>query len=72
MELIRKLRLAFRLFLKEVSEGRYLSSVDDAGLLLGRKMMERLETNVGKRVVLMSRDVESQAADRGFSCCGSI
>lgn len=38
---------------KAVTEGRYLQSPGDQGLLLGRKLAERLETSLGKRVVLM-------------------
>ena len=40
-----------------VTEGRYLESAEDQGLLLGRKLAERLETGLGRRVVLMSQDI---------------
>ena len=53
-----------------VTEGRYLQSTADQGLLLGRKMAERLETSVGKRVVLMSQDIDNDIADRGFRVKG--
>ncbi|GMR03746.1 MAG: ABC transporter permease [Gammaproteobacteria bacterium] len=53
-----------------VTEGRYLDSIDDPGLLLGRKLAERLETKLGWRVVLMSQDVNNQIADRGFRVVG--
>ena len=53
-----------------VTEGRYLSAPDDQGLLLGRKLAERLETGLGRRVVLMSQDVNNQVADRGFRVVG--
>jgi ABC-type lipoprotein release transport system permease subunit len=55
---------------ESVTEGRYLDSADDAGLLLGRKLAERLETALGRRVVLMSQDVNNQVADRGFRVVG--
>lgn len=53
-----------------VKEGRYLDSPDDPGLLLGRKLAERLETGLGRRVVLMSQDVNNQVGDRGFRVVG--
>lgn len=53
-----------------VTEGRYLESPDDPGLLLGRRLAERLETGLGRRVVLMSQDVDNRVADRGFRVVG--
>ncbi len=53
-----------------ITEGRYLSGPDDEGLLLGRRLAERLETGLGRRVVLMSQDVNNQIADRGFRVVG--
>jgi ABC-type lipoprotein release transport system permease subunit len=53
-----------------VTEGRYLAAPDDEGLLLGRKLAERLETGLGRRVVLMSQDVNNRVADRGFRVVG--
>ena len=53
-----------------VTEGQYLQSTADQGLLLGRKMAERLETSLGKRVVLMSQDIDNDIADRGFRVKG--
>ena len=53
-----------------VTEGRYLEADDEAGILLGRKLAERLETGVGRRVVVMSQDVNNSVADRGFRVVG--
>lgn len=53
-----------------VTSGRYLAGADDQGLLLGRELAERLETGVGKRVVVMSQDADNQIADRGFRVVG--
>lgn len=53
-----------------VTEGRPLESPNDPGLLLGRKLAERLETGLGKRVVLMSQDIHNQVGDRGFRVVG--
>ncbi|MGB5624879.1 MAG: FtsX-like permease family protein [Woeseiaceae bacterium] len=51
-------------------EGRFLESVDDNGIVIGRKLADKLETKVGKRVVLMSQDPENEIADRGFRVVG--
>jgi len=53
-----------------VREGRDLESASDPGLVLGRKLAERLETSLGRRVVLMSQDVHNQIGDRGFRVVG--
>ncbi|MDH5513405.1 MAG: ABC transporter permease [Gammaproteobacteria bacterium] len=53
-----------------ITEGRYLASPEDQGMLLGRKLAERLETALGRRVVLMSQDTNNQIADRGFRVVG--
>ncbi len=53
-----------------VSEGRYLDSPQDNGLLIGRKLADRLETALGRRVVVMSQDVNNQVSDRGFRVVG--
>jgi len=53
-----------------VQQGRNLESAEDPGLLLGRKLAERLETGLGRRVVLMSQGVDNQISDRGFRVVG--
>jgi ABC-type lipoprotein release transport system permease subunit len=54
----------------DVTEGRFLESRDDRGLVVGRKLVEKLETGLGKRVVIMSQDQENEIADRGFRIVG--
>ena len=51
-------------------EGRFLEGVDDDGIVIGRKLADKLETRVGKRVVLMSQDPDNEIADRGFRVVG--
>lgn len=51
-------------------EGRFLEGPADKGLVVGKKMLERLETDLGKRVVVMSQDPENNIADRGFRIVG--
>ena len=51
-------------------EGRFLESVDDRGVVIGRKLARTLNTEVGKRIVLMSQDPDNEIADRGFRVVG--
>ena len=51
-------------------DGRFLESSDDNGVVIGAKLAETLETEVGKRVVLMSQDPDNEIADRGFRVVG--
>ncbi len=54
----------------DVLEGRFLDGSDDRGIVIGRKLMQRLETRLGKRVVVMSQDPENDIAERGFRIVG--
>jgi ABC-type lipoprotein release transport system permease subunit len=56
--------------LDSIVEGRFLENPGDKGLVIGRKLLERLETGLGKRVVVMSQDPENNVADRGFRIVG--
>ena len=51
-------------------DGRFLEGVADGGIVIGRKLAETLETEVGKRIVLMSQDPDNDIADRGFRVVG--
>ncbi|MCG6975198.1 MAG: FtsX-like permease family protein [Acidiferrobacterales bacterium] len=53
-----------------VVEGRALESIDDDGIVIGRRMAEKLETRVGKRIVVMSQNKNKEVADRGFRIVG--
>ena len=55
---------------ESIVEGRFLESADDNGLVVGRKLLERLETDLGKRIVVMSQDPDNNIADRGFRIVG--
>jgi ABC-type lipoprotein release transport system permease subunit len=54
----------------QVVEGRFLDTVDDKGVVIGLKLAERLETRLGKRIVIMSQDPDNNIADRGFRIVG--
>ena len=53
-----------------IVEGRYLTAVDDNGIVVGKKLLHRLETRLGKRVVVMSQDPENAISERGFRIVG--
>ena len=55
---------------EKIIEGRFLDSDDDKGLVIGAKLAQRLETRLGKRVVIMSQDPDNNIADRGFRIVG--
>ena len=55
---------------EDIAEGRFLNGSDDRGIVIGKKLMERLETRLGKRVVVMSQDPENAIAERGFRVVG--
>jgi ABC-type lipoprotein release transport system permease subunit len=53
-----------------ITEGRFLEDSSDNGLVIGAKMADHLETELGKRVVVMSQDPDNNIADRGFRIVG--
>lgn len=53
-----------------VTTGRFLDGTSDNGIVVGRKLLERLETDPGKRVVIMSQGRDNEVADRGFRIVG--
>jgi len=55
---------------EDMAEGRFLESPVDAGLIVGRRLVNKLETGLGKRVVIMSQSPDNEIADRGFRIVG--
>ena len=53
-----------------VDQGRFIDSAADDGLVVGHELLARLETGLGKRVVVMSQDTAGKVADRGFRVVG--
>jgi len=56
--------------ISDITGGRFLNGPDDHGVVIGKKLVQRLETRLGKRVVVMSQDPENAIADRGFRVVG--
>lgn len=53
-----------------VIAGRALESIDDTGIIIGRRMADKLETEVGKRIVVMTQNRNQEVVDRGFRIVG--
>ena len=54
----------------DIVEGRYLEDEKDKGVVIGLKLADKLDTRLGKRIVLMSQDPDNEIADRGFRVVG--
>ncbi len=55
---------------EQIIEGRFLQDENDRGLVIGASMARRLDTDLGKRVVIMSQDPDNNVADRGVRIVG--
>lgn len=55
---------------KAVQGGHLLVDANDPGIVIGRKLADRLETALGRRVVLLTQDRANKIADRGFRVIG--
>ncbi|MCH8072592.1 MAG: ABC transporter permease, partial [Proteobacteria bacterium] len=53
-----------------IAAGRNLEGVDDGGVVIGRRLADKLDTELGKRIVLMSQDPDNEIADRGYRIVG--
>lgn len=54
----------------ELSQGRFLESPDDNGIVVGERLLEKLETRLGKRIVVMSQDPQNNLAEKGMRIVG--
>ena len=55
---------------EEIVQGRFLRDENDNGLVIGLSLARRLETDLGKRVVIMAQDPDNTVADRGIRVVG--
>lgn len=53
-----------------MAAGRFLDGPEDSGLIVGASLLDKLDTALGKRVVIMSQDPDNEIADRGFRVVG--
>jgi len=54
----------------QISDGRFLDSNQDEGIVIGARLARDLETRLGKRVVVMSQDPDNNISERGFRIVG--
>lgn len=60
-------------FLPEsISYGRFLESPDDPGIIVGERLLTLLQTDIGKKVVLMSQSAQKELSERGFRVVGTF
>jgi len=55
---------------KAVTEGRYLKDDDKYGILVGKALVDKFETRLGHKLVLMSQDTDREIASRAFRIVG--
>jgi len=57
---------------QQVLRGRYLSGPNDRGIFLGRDLLRRLKSRVGKRVVLLLQNKEGAKVEAAFAVIGEF
>ena len=53
-----------------VSKGQYLNSDETNGIVIGEALLEKLDTKLGRKLVLMSQDTGREIASRAFRIVG--
>lgn len=53
-----------------VYQGRYLQEDDPYGIVVGRALLEKFETRIGHKLVLMSQGADGEIASRAFRIVG--
>jgi ABC-type lipoprotein release transport system permease subunit len=54
----------------KITEGRYLTGLEDDGVVLGLHLADRLKTGLGRRVILMSQSADGTLAEQSFDVVG--
>lgn len=55
---------------RAVAQGQYLKPDDDYGIVVGQALLEKFETKLGHKLILMSQDTGKQIASRAFRIRG--
>ena len=53
-----------------VNKGRFLKSDDKFGIIVGKALLEKFETKLGHKIILMSQDTNQEIASRSFRIIG--
>ncbi|MBW2599905.1 MAG: ABC transporter permease, partial [Deltaproteobacteria bacterium] len=53
-----------------VTEGAYLKADDEYGIIVGKAMVDKFETKLGRKLVMMSQDTKGDIASRAFRITG--
>lgn len=55
-----------------ISQGRYLKPKDKGGILVGEALLEKFDTRLGRKLVVMSQDTDREIASRAFRIVGTF
>jgi len=55
-----------------ISQGRYLKADDHNGIIVGEALLEKFDTKLGRKLVLMSQDTHREIASRAFHIIGTF
>lgn len=55
-----------------ISQGRYLKPDDHGGILVGEALLEKFGTRLGRKLVVMSQDMNREIASRAFRIVGTF
>lgn len=53
-----------------IREGQYFSPGDKNGIIVGKALLDKFETKLGKKLILMSQDTKGEIASRSFRIIG--
>ncbi len=55
-----------------INNGRYLKPEDMRGIIVGQALLDKFETKLGHKLVLMSQDTDQEVASRSFRIIGTF
>jgi len=53
-----------------ITKGRYITENDDHGIIIGQAFLEKFDTKLGHKLILMSQDTNNEIASRAFRIIG--